>query len=170
MGLDTECDLAIEPRGDRRVAAGIAAFRDRLLAEHLGATPREVAAAIDQSGSLIGAIDRLGGPARTLVAMSDDDANGHGVALTDIAPVDLERPVAHAPSSHGCCRRGSASRSCARPFGEAVRCSASCARRWSGDGSGSGRSWRTRRRSRLAAMMAGTCSRGAPVPIAALIR
>ncbi len=97
MGLDTECDLAIEPRGDRRVAAGIAAFRDRLLAEHLGATPREVAAAIEQSGSLIGAIDRLGGRPRTLVAIADDDANGHGVVLTDIAPVDLERPVAHAP-------------------------------------------------------------------------
>src|SRR6185436_20538385 len=97
MGLDTECDLAVESRGDPRVAAALAAFRDRLLAEHLGVARSAVAASIEQSGSLIGAIDRLGGGPRTLVALPDDDTNGHGVVLTDIAPVDLERPVAHAP-------------------------------------------------------------------------
>jgi phospholipase D1/2 len=36
MGLDTECDLAIETAGDARIGDAIAHFRDRLLGEHLG--------------------------------------------------------------------------------------------------------------------------------------
>jgi phospholipase D1/2 len=36
MGLDTECDLAIESSDDARIGGAIAHFRDRLLGEHLG--------------------------------------------------------------------------------------------------------------------------------------
>jgi phosphatidylserine/phosphatidylglycerophosphate/cardiolipin synthase-like enzyme len=35
MGTDTECNLALEARGDPRVEAAITSLRDRLLAEHL---------------------------------------------------------------------------------------------------------------------------------------
>ncbi|HEY3584656.1 MAG TPA: phospholipase D-like domain-containing protein, partial [Casimicrobiaceae bacterium] len=36
MGFDTECNIAIEARGEARICAAIAHLRDRLLAEHLG--------------------------------------------------------------------------------------------------------------------------------------
>ncbi|TMA10561.1 MAG: hypothetical protein E6J89_10290, partial [Deltaproteobacteria bacterium] len=36
MGLDTECDLAIEANGNVQIRHGIARFRNRLIAEHLG--------------------------------------------------------------------------------------------------------------------------------------
>jgi phospholipase D1/2 len=63
MGLDTELDLAIEAidgqPGADELATTIVGFRDRLLAEHLGCTPVEVAAAIADAGSLVRGIERL---------------------------------------------------------------------------------------------------------------
>jgi phosphatidylserine/phosphatidylglycerophosphate/cardiolipin synthase-like enzyme/uncharacterized membrane protein YdjX (TVP38/TMEM64 family) len=97
MGLDTECDVAVEPRGDARVPPAIAAFRDRLLAEHLGTTPDEVAATLEDTGSLIATIERFADRPRCLIPFPDDGDEVPSVALADIAPIDLERPVAHAP-------------------------------------------------------------------------
>jgi len=97
MGLDTECDVAIEPRGNDRVGAAIACFRDRLVGEHLDVAPREVAAAVRRTGSLVAAIERLSGRQRALVELEDDQTTSRGVVLPDLAPVDLERPVTHAP-------------------------------------------------------------------------
>lgn len=64
IGLDTECDVAIEARrpADR---AAIAAIRNRLLAEHLDCSADDVAAAIADAG-LAAAIDRLNGKPRGL--------------------------------------------------------------------------------------------------------
>jgi len=60
MGLDTECDLAVESRGDATRSRRIAAFRNRLLAEHLDREAGEVDATIDdEGGSLAAAVDRL---------------------------------------------------------------------------------------------------------------
>ena len=42
MCLDTECNLAIEARGDARIRDAIAALRARLLGEHLGVDPEIV--------------------------------------------------------------------------------------------------------------------------------
>jgi phosphatidylserine/phosphatidylglycerophosphate/cardiolipin synthase-like enzyme len=58
MGLDTECDLALEAKTDaaRRT---IARLRDRLLAEHTDTTPSEVAAATAGQGTLIRGIESL---------------------------------------------------------------------------------------------------------------
>src|SRR5688500_3227979 len=42
MGVDTECDVVLEARGEKRVSAKIREFRNRLLAEHLGADQAEV--------------------------------------------------------------------------------------------------------------------------------
>ena len=41
MGMDTECDLTIEARGDASIAAAIRRFRDDLIAEH-SAAPRRL--------------------------------------------------------------------------------------------------------------------------------
>lgn len=65
MAVDTECDVALAASDDD-TAEGIAAVRDRLLADHLGATPTEVATATAETGSLIAAIERLRGRAHTL--------------------------------------------------------------------------------------------------------
>ncbi|HXR56058.1 MAG TPA: VTT domain-containing protein [Casimicrobiaceae bacterium] len=72
LGIDTECNLAIEAGGDRRIAKVIAGLRNRLLAEHLGTTADAVAAALSREGSLHRAIAAL--------------ANGHERSLAVIEP------------------------------------------------------------------------------------
>ena len=72
MGLDTECDLAIEAiegqAGADRLATTIVGFRDSLLAEHLGCTADDVTAAIADTGSLVQGVERLRRPTgRSLV-------------------------------------------------------------------------------------------------------
>jgi phospholipase D1/2 len=66
MGFDTECDLAIEASGRPAVRRAIASFRNALLAEHLGVTPEAVANEFAKDNSLIAAIERLRGGARSL--------------------------------------------------------------------------------------------------------
>jgi phosphatidylserine/phosphatidylglycerophosphate/cardiolipin synthase-like enzyme len=74
IGLDTECDLAIETRtwSERRAVSNL---RNRLIAEHLDVDPVQLATAIlDEGGSLIRAIERLNRGSRSLrpfAAMSD---------------------------------------------------------------------------------------------------
>jgi phosphatidylserine/phosphatidylglycerophosphate/cardiolipin synthase-like enzyme len=58
VGLDTECDLAIEARSDADERS-IARLRDRLLGEHLGLGPQQVAEAVAASGSIVQAVDQL---------------------------------------------------------------------------------------------------------------
>lgn len=66
MGMDTECDLAVEANGDPQVSAGIRRIRDRLLAEHLGMKVDELSAAVARAGSLCGLIDSRQSADRTL--------------------------------------------------------------------------------------------------------
>jgi phospholipase D1/2 len=67
MGLDTECDVAIEAGpGDRVTTAYIRDLRLRLLAEHLDSDPDAVQDAIERKGSLVAAIDALSGEGRSL--------------------------------------------------------------------------------------------------------
>jgi phosphatidylserine/phosphatidylglycerophosphate/cardiolipin synthase-like enzyme/uncharacterized membrane protein YdjX (TVP38/TMEM64 family) len=66
MGLDTECDLAIEACGKARIRNGIAAMRNRLLGEHLDADAAQVAAVLAETHSIIRAIEALGTSERTL--------------------------------------------------------------------------------------------------------
>ncbi|HSD53842.1 MAG TPA: VTT domain-containing protein [Burkholderiales bacterium] len=92
MRVDTECDLVIEAGGERRAADAIRAFRDRILAEHLGAKAADVADAIGRVGSIRGAIAALGTPARTLRTLSDLPKWSE-TALQAAAIADLEQPV-----------------------------------------------------------------------------
>src|SRR5439155_340292 len=66
LGLDTEADIAIEARGRPQVANAIRRFRDRLLAEHLGAPVEKLRVEIERSGSLHGAIDVLAHEGRSM--------------------------------------------------------------------------------------------------------
>jgi phosphatidylserine/phosphatidylglycerophosphate/cardiolipin synthase-like enzyme/uncharacterized membrane protein YdjX (TVP38/TMEM64 family) len=67
MGLDTECDLALEAGGAQRIRSAICAFRSRLLAEHLGADTAEIEARLAAEGSLIRAIESINGGGRCLL-------------------------------------------------------------------------------------------------------
>lgn len=71
MGLDTECDLALDAADDPHARPAIARLRDGLLAEHLGASVEEVAAVRRETGSLLAVLERLGGRERTLVPIPD---------------------------------------------------------------------------------------------------
>jgi len=67
MGLDTECDLAIEAQNpDDAVAQYIGKLRNRLLAKHLECDPDEVADTMREEGGLIAAIERLRCDGRSL--------------------------------------------------------------------------------------------------------
>ena len=94
MGVDTECDLAIE--ADRAAdREAIRLLRNRLLAEHLGADERALGAAIACGGSVVAAINSLECGTRRLRPCGIDVEDGAdepipGTALLDpIEPINL---------------------------------------------------------------------------------
>ena len=94
LALDTECNLVIEARGEPRLTALIAGFRERLLAEHLGRTAAEVASATARERSLHRAIASLDdGGERSLPSIEP----GFDVALDALVPdrhlLDPEQPL-----------------------------------------------------------------------------
>lgn len=66
MGLDSECNLAVEDQGEAHRRRGIARLRDRLLAEHLDVSVAGLQGEIAARGSLIAAIEFLQSSGRTL--------------------------------------------------------------------------------------------------------
>jgi uncharacterized membrane protein YdjX (TVP38/TMEM64 family) len=92
MGLDTECNLALESvePGDA-IAQRIAALREELLGEHLGKQPAEVAAAQRETGGLLAAIRRLSGPGRSLRPLELPEAGWIDGVVPEV--VDPERPI-----------------------------------------------------------------------------
>lgn len=94
MGLDTECDLAIEVDDDNeRVTSAIRHFRNRLLAEHLDCTCEQVDAQITSHGSLLKGIESLRDNARTLKELEDCLPETDERTLNDIQLTDPERPL-----------------------------------------------------------------------------
>jgi phosphatidylserine/phosphatidylglycerophosphate/cardiolipin synthase-like enzyme len=75
MGLDSECDVAIEARDDE-TRMGIRAFRNREIAHFLGRQPEEVVAAIIEHGSIGSAIDALDSSPRRLRPMVKEEVGG----------------------------------------------------------------------------------------------
>jgi phospholipase D1/2 len=90
-GLAPECDLTLEARGRKDLVSGIRAFRDRLLAEHLGVSPEQLGREIASNGSISAAIDRLGSPGRALRRLENSTVSDAIVSLASIA--DPEQPV-----------------------------------------------------------------------------
>ncbi len=92
MGLDTECNLAVEVMDGREA---IADFRNRLLAEHLGVEPEDVARGLAEKKSLIVTIESFLGSERTLKKLEPSPQASAGTAaiLGDGSLVDPERPV-----------------------------------------------------------------------------
>ena len=92
MGMDTECDVLIESRGDAGVAQVIRGFRDRLLAEHLGVTPEKITPQIENSGSMHGAIAALQCDQRSLRALTEREWPEAIVSIASVA--DPDEPIA----------------------------------------------------------------------------
>jgi phospholipase D1/2 len=93
MNFDTECDLAIEADAISpdcaRLQRAIRSIRDDLLAEHLGVTAEQVAAACDRLQSLIDAIESLARPGRSLVPLKTPE---HAAVLEILADADFTLP------------------------------------------------------------------------------
>jgi len=94
MGLDSECDLAIEASGEDSTERAIATFRNRLLAEHLGVSKDVIADNVSSRQSLIEAVNELGNSQRTLVPLEVETAEWSERVLPARAIFDPERPVA----------------------------------------------------------------------------
>jgi phospholipase D1/2 len=69
MGMDTECDLAVDAGGDPDARGGIRHVRDRLLAEHLGMSMDDVARGIERGGPIGALIDTRESADHTLVRL-----------------------------------------------------------------------------------------------------
>jgi phosphatidylserine/phosphatidylglycerophosphate/cardiolipin synthase-like enzyme/uncharacterized membrane protein YdjX (TVP38/TMEM64 family) len=93
MGLDTECDLAVEANGREEVVNGIVGFRNKLLGEHLGVSPERVSELMAEKGSLIETVEALCGGERTLRPVEDKAPIWLDNLIPDSAYVDPERPV-----------------------------------------------------------------------------
>ena len=94
MGFDTECNVAIEARGDERIRRAIAGLRNRLLAEHLGSDPETVGAEIARhDGRLIEAIEALKHPGRTLEPIEPRVPPEIDALVPASAVVDPEQPM-----------------------------------------------------------------------------
>jgi len=93
LGFDTECNLAIEARGDPRLRVAIGALRDRLLGEHLGVAPERVKDALGAHGSLIRAVESLRGNSRTLTPLEPRISSDVDALVPDAAVIDPEQPL-----------------------------------------------------------------------------
>jgi len=93
MGLDTECDLAIESReaGDD-IAGYIGRLRARLLAEHLDCDHEDVQAALREQGSLVKAVESLRGAGRSLRPLDWRLPNEVDEMVPDSSLIDPDEP------------------------------------------------------------------------------
>lgn len=92
IGLDTECDLAIEALDDAH-RLRIAGWRNRLLAEHLGVTPDAVAGAVAKHESLIRGIEALNRGERGLRPFAEIKLDGPTEPIAATTIMDPPRPL-----------------------------------------------------------------------------
>ncbi len=93
MGLDSECDVALESTEARDIRGLIAGVRRRLLAEHLGVVPEAVEKAEEECSSLIAAIESLRTGERTLEPLSVELPGEVDRFVPDQAWLDPEQPI-----------------------------------------------------------------------------
>jgi uncharacterized membrane protein YdjX (TVP38/TMEM64 family) len=93
MGLDSECNLAVESAGKPELREGIALLRDRLLAEHLDVPARQVAETIAREGSLIRAIESLQSSGRTLATIEMQVSEERDAMVPETSIADPEQAI-----------------------------------------------------------------------------
>ena len=92
MGLDAECDLAVEAE-DPATENSIASLRNRLLAEHLGVSPERIAGEHSAERSLVRAVEKLRGGKRTLGILDGSVSPALDDMIPEAAIIDPERPL-----------------------------------------------------------------------------
>lgn len=92
MGLDTECDLALEAQGREDVRESIRKLRFRLLAEHLGVRPEDVERKEREHGRLCATVDSLLGGERTLTPLVSREMSWIDKIFPPIEWIDPARP------------------------------------------------------------------------------
>ena len=112
MGLDTECDAAIEARGEERVARAIRNFRNELLGEHLGVAAERLEAAVREAGGCVrrGIESRMSDGRSLRKYERLDDVSETLVTVASVAdpeqPVSLDTLIAQLPpEERGAIRR-----------------------------------------------------------------
>lgn len=93
MGLDTECDLAVDAGEDAKPRRAIAAYHARLLGEHLDAEPEPIAAALLAGESLIETVESRCNEGRSLRPLDLVVPSSLEDMVPDAAVLDPERPV-----------------------------------------------------------------------------
>jgi phosphatidylserine/phosphatidylglycerophosphate/cardiolipin synthase-like enzyme len=91
MGLDSECDLAIEAHDDE-ARRSIIRLRNRLIAEHLGVSAARLEATIASESSLVRAVDRLNGGPRWLHPFPGMDEEGPTTTIPGTGLLDPDAP------------------------------------------------------------------------------
>jgi uncharacterized membrane protein YdjX (TVP38/TMEM64 family) len=99
MGLDSECNLSVEAKGDKRVRKAIISLRNRLLAEHLGSSADRVSESLADHGSVIDLIESSRSAGRCLKPLPYEKSlpiDGAAVAgnpqlLDPEAPIEFDR-------------------------------------------------------------------------------
>jgi phosphatidylserine/phosphatidylglycerophosphate/cardiolipin synthase-like enzyme/uncharacterized membrane protein YdjX (TVP38/TMEM64 family) len=84
MGMDTECDVTLEARGDAKLAAAVASFRDCLLAEHMATEEREISRAIRETGSISAAVHALRSGEKCLKRLEAPEPSEAEIALARV--------------------------------------------------------------------------------------
>jgi phospholipase D1/2 len=92
MGVDTECDLAVDAGANEQHRAGAQRILDRLMGEHLGMPAGDVAAEVARLGSLRALIDARADADRTLLPV-DTSHPAEPPAEVVTAVADPERPI-----------------------------------------------------------------------------
>mgnify|MGYP000442279597 CR=1 FL=1 len=93
MGMDSECDLALEA-GSEAERATITRLRNRLLAEHLGREEDEVEEILAQDDSLFALVERFAEEERGLKPVDLSSAPADDLSRTVGQIADPERPIA----------------------------------------------------------------------------
>jgi phosphatidylserine/phosphatidylglycerophosphate/cardiolipin synthase-like enzyme len=94
MGLDSECDLALEATTDAETGA-MEALRTRLIAEHTGAPEEAVRTSFARTGSILATIAELTDPAgRRLEPLSFEQPTGIAKAIAETELLDPRSPDA----------------------------------------------------------------------------
>jgi uncharacterized membrane protein YdjX (TVP38/TMEM64 family) len=93
MGTDTECDLAVEAANEAQRRAIVAA-RNRLIADHCGVRPEDVAGCLRQTGSLAAAAERLSANGHRLRPVEDGAPEAADLADYLQTVADPEQPIA----------------------------------------------------------------------------
>ncbi len=93
MGMDTECDLALEAANETE-RESIVRLRNRLLAEHLGCARESIDDILAQDPSLFALLDRFDGEGRSLQPIDLSDVTADELSRTVGQIADPERPIA----------------------------------------------------------------------------